>query len=124
MKLLCLLLEMRSGSAVTLFGAIFLDEIAQNQTVVLYSDNISNLLLTSCLLNSCIKSVSLLQTPLIIVKSCHSVYRDLWALRKWSIRERGSEFSLTLYEQDSKARANDTLCHLSSRYKHGTCGNE
>ncbi len=44
MKLLCLLLEMRSGSAVTLFGAIFLDEIAQNQTVVLYSNNVSNFL--------------------------------------------------------------------------------
>ncbi len=45
---LCLLLEMRSGSAVTLFETIFLDEMAQNQAVVLYSDNISHLILTSC----------------------------------------------------------------------------
>ncbi len=40
---LCLLLEMRSGSAVTLFGTIFLDEMAQNQAVVLYSDNVTML---------------------------------------------------------------------------------
>ncbi len=72
---LCLLLEMRSGSAVTLFGTIFLDEMAQNQAVVLYSDNVSHLILTSCLLNCCI-------------------YRDLWAHRKWSIRERASSLSL------------------------------
>ncbi len=121
---LCLLLEMRSGSAVTLFGTIFLDEMAQNQAVVLYSDNVSHLILTSCLLNCCITSISHLQTPLIIFKSCHSVYCDLWAHRKWSIREDASEFSCTLNEQDSKARANDTLRHLSSRYKHRTCGNE
>ncbi len=36
--LLCLLLEKRCGSAVALFGTIFLDEMAQNQAVVLYSD--------------------------------------------------------------------------------------
>ncbi len=69
---LCLLLEMRSGSAVTLFGTIFLDEMAQNQTVVLYSDNVSHLIFYLCLLNGFIKSISHLQTPLIISKSCHS----------------------------------------------------
>ncbi len=52
---------------------------------MLYSDNVSHLILTSCLLNCCIKSISHLQTSLIIFKSCHSVYRDLWAHRKWSI---------------------------------------
>ncbi len=71
---LCLLLEMRSGSAVTLFGTIFLDEIELSQAVVLYSDNVSHLILTSCLLNCCIKSISHLQTPLIIFKSCHSQF--------------------------------------------------
>ncbi len=40
---LCLLLEMRSGWAFTLFGTIFLEEMAQNQAVVLYSDNVSHL---------------------------------------------------------------------------------
>ncbi len=60
-------------------------------------------------LNCCIKSLSDLQTPLIIFKSGHSVYRDLWAHRKWSIREHASEFSFTLNEQDSKVCANDTL---------------
>ncbi len=35
--LLCLLLDMRSDSAIILFGTIFLDEMAQNQAVVLYS---------------------------------------------------------------------------------------
>ncbi len=39
---LCLLSEMRSDSAVTLFGTIFLDEMAQNQAVVLYSDNVNH----------------------------------------------------------------------------------
>ncbi len=43
---LCLLLEMRSGLAVTLFGTIFLDEMDQNKAaVVLYSDNVSHLIL-------------------------------------------------------------------------------
>ncbi len=71
---LCLLLEMCSGSAVTLFLTIFLDDMAQNQAaVVLYSDNVSHLILTSCLLNCCIKSISHLQTPLIF-KSCHSQF--------------------------------------------------
>ncbi len=45
--LLCLLLEKRGCSAVTLFGTIFLDEMAQNQAVVFYSDNVSHLILTS-----------------------------------------------------------------------------
>ncbi len=67
-------LEMRSGSAVTLFGTIFLDEMAQNQTIVLYSDHVSHLIFNFCLLNSCIKSISHLQTPLIISKSCHSQF--------------------------------------------------
>ncbi len=45
---------------------------------------------STCLLNCCIKSISHLQTPLIIIKSCYSPYRDLWAHRKW---ERVSELS-------------------------------
>ncbi len=32
-----------------------------------------------------------------------------------------SEFFFTLNEQYSKARANDTLRHLTSLYKHRTC---
>ncbi len=86
---LCLLLEMRSGSAVTLFGTIFLDGMAQNQAVVLYSDNESHLILTSCLLNCCIKLISHLQTQMLSL----SVYRDLWAHRKRSESARVSSLS-------------------------------
>ncbi len=46
---------------------------------------------STCLLICCIKPISHLQTPLIIIKSCHSPYRDLWAHRK--LRERVSELS-------------------------------
>ncbi len=72
------LLEMHNGSAVTLFGTIFVDDIEQNHAVgylfidLLYYINISHL-----------------QTPLIIIKA-HSPDRDLLAHRK---RERVSEFS-------------------------------
>ncbi len=45
---------------------------------------------STCLLICFIKPISHLQTPLIIIKSCHSPYRDLWAHRKW---ERASELS-------------------------------
>ncbi len=95
-------------SAVSLFGTIFLDDMAQNQAVVLYSDTVSHLILTSCLLNCCIKSISHLQTPLIIFKSCHSqFYRDLWEHRKWS-RERASEFS---FIQKHVQMIHCVICH-------------
>ncbi len=41
---LCLLLEMSSGSAVTLFGTIFLDEMAQNLAVVRQRKSLINFL--------------------------------------------------------------------------------
>ncbi len=66
----------------------------------------SHLILAACLLSCCNKSISHLQTPLLICKSCHSVYRDLWVHRISSTREHTSEFSFTLNKQDSKACAN------------------
>ncbi len=103
-----------------LFGTIFLDDMAQNQAVVLYSDNVSHLILTSCYWTVVLNQCHICK----LFKICLSVYHDLWSHRNRSIRERASEFSFTLNKQDSKARANDTLRHLSSRYKHGTCVNE
>ncbi len=79
-------IELLSSPNLELFSLIKWSKI--RQTFVLYSNNASHLILTSCLLNCCIKSISHLQTPLIIFKSCNSVYRDLWAHRKRSIRER------------------------------------
>ncbi len=64
---------MHSGSAKTLFETILVEEIWQNKAIVLWSDNISRLLLTSYLINCCIKSISHLQTlNSLIIKSCHS----------------------------------------------------
>ncbi len=40
---------------------------------------------STCLSICCIKPISHLQTPLIIIKSCHSPYRDLWTHRKWEL---------------------------------------
>ncbi len=81
---------MHNGSAVSLFWTIFVDEIEQNHAVLVYWSFVSHL-----------------QTPLIIIKICHSPDRDLWAqtlrAREWA--------------QDSKAREN--VMH-SVR----TCGNE
>ncbi len=60
-------------SAVTLSGTIFVDDRVNS--------------CSTCLLICCIKPISHLQTPSIIIKSCHSSYHDLWAHRKWA-RER------------------------------------
>ncbi len=73
-----LLLEMHYGSAVTLFGTILIEDIEQNHAVIVYWFVVLN------------KYILHLQTPLIIIKSGHSPYRDLWAHRKW---EHVSEFS-------------------------------
>ncbi len=78
---LCLLLEMRSGSAVTLFVTIFVDDRVKS--------------CSTCLLICCIKPISHLQTPLIIIKSCHSPYRDLWAHRKWELESELSRHKST-----------------------------
>ncbi len=50
-------------------------------SLVLYSDNASHLILTSCLLNCCIKSMSHLQTALIF-KSRHSQFIVICGLTK------------------------------------------
>ncbi len=65
-----LLLEMHNGTAVTLFGTIFVDRAKSCST---------------CLLICCIKQIANS-----IIKSCHSPDRDLWAHRNL---EHVSEFS-------------------------------
>ncbi len=85
---------MHNGSAVTLFWNIFVDEIEQNHAVLF-------------LLIFCIKSISHLQTPLIIIKSCLLI----------AICGRTEIKSAWVSSQESKARAN--VMHSV-----GTCGNE
>ncbi len=50
---------------------------------------------STCLLICCIKPISHLQTPLIIIKSCHSPYRDLWAHRKCELASELSRHTST-----------------------------
>ncbi len=66
MKHRCVWMEMRSGSAVTVWN-YFPWQAKKN------SYNVHHLILTYCSLNCCINLISHLQTPLIIFKSCHSL---------------------------------------------------
>ncbi len=59
---------MHNGSAVTLFWTILVDEIEQNHAVLVYWSVVLNQYIT-------------FETPLIIIKSCHSPDPDLWAHR-------------------------------------------
>ncbi len=60
-------MEMCSGSVVSLFETILVDEIEQNHAILLYSDNVNHWILTFCLLKSLIVLICQ-QSPAVTVK--------------------------------------------------------
>ncbi len=75
-------MEMCSGSVVSLFETILIDEIEQNQAILLYSDNVYHYILTFCLLKSLIVLICQ-QSPAVTVKIMTTYSRNVTIASAW-----------------------------------------